>query len=221
MPEGVEIRRCAEDLGPATKILPAARAYRGQDVPLLLCDDDRAYPPDWTRGFVRAARGRDGMCIARLGFDAAQVTGVAARAPVLPRARRRWRVTDADFQARLLWRRLRHGAAAPEPGRRVFRRSGHVDIFEGCAGALLRPDFFDDTAFDIPAVAWAVDDVWLSGMLARRDIPIWLAANTREPELTEAEPQAPLVTSVVAGNGRAAANRAAVAHLQKTFGIWR
>ena len=35
VPAGVTIVRVDEDLGPATKILPAARAWRGQDVELF------------------------------------------------------------------------------------------------------------------------------------------------------------------------------------------
>ncbi|MCY4152575.1 MAG: hypothetical protein OXE94_10125 [Aestuariivita sp.] len=31
----------------------------------------------------------------------------------------------------------------------------------------------DDFAFDTPAVFWAVDDIWLSGCLAIKKIPIW------------------------------------------------
>jgi hypothetical protein len=33
---------------------------------------------------------------------------------------------------------------------------------------VIRPEFFDDTAHKIPGVLWAVDDVWLSGLLAAK-----------------------------------------------------
>ena len=107
-----------------------------------------------------------------------------------------------------------------EPGRRVWKRSGYVDIFEGCGGVLVRPEFFDDTAFDIPDLARSVDDVWLSGMLAAHGVPIWLDGNRYEPENTAAESFDPLVTSVIDGADRADSNRAAIQYLQKTYGIW-
>ena len=43
----------------------------------------------------------------------------------------------------------------------------------GVGGAVVRPEFFDDVAYDIPEEAWAVDDVWLSAQLARRGIAIY------------------------------------------------
>ena len=45
VPDGVTIIRVEEDLGPATKILPAAKAYRGQGVELIYGDDDRVFSP--------------------------------------------------------------------------------------------------------------------------------------------------------------------------------
>ncbi len=220
VPAGVEIRRVAEDFGPATKVLPAAREFAGRDCRLLFCDDDRAYPPDWSERLLRAAEAHPGAAVAALGFEAATVGGGAGPREAQPRAVRRWRITDAEFHARVLWRRWRQGAAAPDPGRRVYRRSGHVDIFEGCGGVVVRPGFFDAEAFRIPDLARTVDDVWLSGMLARRGIPIWLEANLREPENTAAEPFDPLVTSDLGGIPRAEANRRAVNHLRERYGLW-
>ena len=51
VPPGVRIIRTPQDFGPATKILPAARAYRGQEVELLYADDDQCYQPGWAAGF--------------------------------------------------------------------------------------------------------------------------------------------------------------------------
>ena len=41
LPEWVDVIYCEDDLGPATKVLPAAARWRGTDTDLLLCDDDR------------------------------------------------------------------------------------------------------------------------------------------------------------------------------------
>ena len=56
VPEGVRIIRSTQDFGPATKILPAARAYRGDKVELIYADDDQFYAPDWAAGFLAARK---------------------------------------------------------------------------------------------------------------------------------------------------------------------
>ena len=218
VPQGVTIRRVEQDLGPATKVLAAAKEFRGQDCDILFCDDDRAYPRDWAAGFMKARKAHPNCAIATLGFHAND----GAR-EMQPRAVRRWRITDLEFQSRFFMRKITArltGRRPIEPGRRVWKRSGYVDIFEGCGGVLVRPDFFDDTAFDIPALARHVDDVWLSGMLARKSVPIWLNANIREPGHTKAEAHDPLVTAVIDGADRAASNAAAIDYSQQTYGIW-
>ena len=218
VPDGITIRRTDQDFGPATKVLAAAREFAGQNCEILFCDDDRAYPPDWAAGFLAARSAHQDCAIAALGFHANE----GAR-NLQPRALRRWRITDLEFQARFFMRKITSrltGRAVTEPGRRVWKRSGYVDIFEGCGGVLVRPEFFDDTAFDIPDLARSVDDVWLSGMLAAHGVPIWLDGNRYEPENTAAECFDPLVTSVIDGADRADSNRAAIQYLQKTYGIW-
>lgn len=54
LPEGVGVLWCDEDYGPATKVIPAARALRGQNVDLIYCDDDWHYHPGWTRALTKA-----------------------------------------------------------------------------------------------------------------------------------------------------------------------
>ena len=220
VPDGVTIVRCAADLGPATKVLYAARAYRGQDVHLLVCDDDRAYPPDLAATLLASARAHPGAAIATRGLPADRLLGQRARRKLRPRALPRDPGLDLEFHLARLWCRLRHGPGAPPPRRRPFRRSGYIDAFEGCGGVLLRPDFLDDAAFDIPAVAWGVDDIWLSGMLAHRGVPVWLVANRRSPPNTGAQARAPLAEATIGGVARGEANRQAVRYMQATYGIW-
>lgn len=223
VPDGVEIRRTETDFGPATKALGAVRDFATSDCRILFCDDDRAYPPDWAARFLALEKRRPGTCLCTLGMHAYLQAGGSRRRALQPRAVRRWRVTDVAFQLRYLRQDLRAGRRRreiPQPARRVFRRSGYVDIFEGCGGVLVRPAWFDDTAFDIPDVAWGVDDVWLSAMIARKDIPIWLEAGRHDPRETAAEAHAPLARTLLGGADRKAQNRAAIAHVRERFGIW-
>lgn len=224
VPSGVEIRRVAEDLGPATKVLIAAREFRGQNCDILFCDDDRDYPPDMTTRFMQARDRYPGCAIAGFGRQADTMAASSNQRDHQPRAIRRWRITDVDFQLRYLWRQIRAGrnwARVAEPRRKIFKRSGYIDIFEGFGGVLVRPEYFDDVAYDIPPVLWSVDDVWLSGMIARSKVPIWLLANQPEPTETAADAYAPLALSVNDGADRQTANAMAVRYMQQHFGIWQ
>ncbi|MDJ0827497.1 MAG: glycosyltransferase family A protein [Rhodobacter sp.] len=223
VPDGVTVRRVDNDWGPATKVLAAAQAYRGQDVDILFCDDDRLYPPDWAQKFLDAKARHPGAVIAHLGVEAHWLVPGGTAREWQPRALRRWRITDIGFQLRQVWQDLRSrvaGHAPPRTTRKTFKRSGYTDIFEGCAGVLVRPEHFDDVAFDIPPVLWSVDDIWLSGMVGRLGVPIWVEANIREPVDTEAEAFSPLYAFQFDGAGRNEANRQGVRYMRETYGIW-
>lgn len=56
LPDWVTLHLHDQDYGPATKILPAAQAYAGQDVLLFFCDDDQQYEPDLLYKLGTAAR---------------------------------------------------------------------------------------------------------------------------------------------------------------------
>ena len=107
------------------------------------------------------------------------------------------------------------------PTRRGYITPGYVDIFEGLAGVLIRPDWFDDAAFDIPPVLWTVDDVWLSGSLMRRGFRI---RTTDEPHrasvLKGPHKTHPLFMYSTEGHGRHEANVRCIEYFQKTYGIW-
>ncbi|MCG6901281.1 MAG: glycosyltransferase family 2 protein [Rhodobacter sp.] len=223
VPEGVEIRRVDEDLGPATKVLFAAREFAGEDVDILFCDDDRYYPADTVARFKALRARHPGCAIALVGRQAETMSESTGRRENLPRAVRRWRITDVEFQLKFLWHQIRAGRnwrSVGAPHRKVYKRSGYIDIFEGCGGVLVRPEYFDDLAYDIPPVLWTVDDVWLSGMVARNGVPIWLQANLADPPETEADSHSPLAFSVIEGADRDTANAMAVRYMQDNFGIW-
>lgn len=213
VPKGVEIQRTESDLGPATKVLPAAREFRGQDTDILFGDDDRVYAPGWAARFLSAKRRHPGCAIATRGLMADGLAGTTPDRALQPRALRRHESRDYEYKLKRLWCSATGRHFRPE--RRLFRQSGYVDMFEGCSGVLVRPDWFDDSAFDIPASAWHVDDVWLSGMLAKNGIPIWLVANTLTPQRTAAHAHAAL-----AGPDRHKTNQTAVRYMQSTYGIW-
>lgn len=223
VPEGVDIIRCEADLGPATKVLYAAKRYRGQDVDILLCDDDRRYPPHWAQIYVDARKGHPGVCLAIAGFEADRYGQSRMQGRPQPRARRRSRAMDLGFQVRMAWEFVFPPVERKylrEPTRRLFRHSGYVDCFEGFAGAMVRPEFFDDAAFDIPPVVWTVDDVWLSGHLARMGVPIWVIAGQHDTQHTPAGISDALYMAEIEGADRDEANKRCIAYFRDTYGIW-
>ena len=177
VPAGVSIHRCDTDFGPATKVLCAVKRHRGDDLRLLFCDDDRDYRPGWAKGLLAEADRYPDRAVALAGWDIAGLTTRTAFAT--PRHARRSRTWDMAYRvARLKQLLSGQGKAklSQKPPRRIIAQAGFADVFEGYGGVVVRPDFFDDATFDIPAQAFHVDDVWLSGALTRQGIGIWLAA---------------------------------------------
>lgn len=212
VPEGVTIHRCDDDLGPATKVLPAAAQLRGQQVDLLFCDDDKIYDPNWHQRFKSAAADHPGTCIVEVGETFPDISESLRPADRLPRARRA-RKTAAYRLARLLT------LTAYKP--RLYRDSGYVDQISGYGGVLVRPDWFDAEAFDIPGVLWTVDDPWLSGHLERRGIPIWLNGDGKLPRFGTVGRLGALGSLVEDGHGRIQADLAVIDYMRQRYGIWQ
>jgi len=57
----------------------------------------------------------------------------------------------------------------------VRATTGFADIAMGFAGVLIDPEWLSGPGFDPPDIAWPVDDIWLSGHLARQNIAISIA----------------------------------------------
>ena len=226
VPPGVEIVRVDEDLGPATKILHAVERHRSADTPILYCDDDVPYGPGWARGLIEAQRAHPfaavaaaGMNLDALGLPLPPVAGPRA---ILQRRARDWRYLVARAV-----QIARHGGAARVPPerkaiRRLVRRTGRIDIAEGYGGVVVRPSFFDASFREIPPVLWAVDDVWISGNLARRGVPILAVADAAQLRFM-AEHHAPDALHQVAieGAARFDANRRCALWMQEHLGVWR
>ncbi len=225
VPDGVRIVRVEEDLGPATKILPAARAYRGQALDLLYVDDDYLFNCDWAQKNLALRKDHPfaAICSAAGTIQGNgrnwTADGPLPRAVPAPVPR-----LQAGFVLRRFLRR-RFGfwpdRKGVKPAVQRLTRSGFADIAKGFGGVMVRPDYFDDLAHDIPQVLWSVDDVWLSGHLERRGIPIWADRRlNKSVEFAQLSATHPLYGLVVDGADRLAAKRACIDHMRATYGIW-
>jgi hypothetical protein len=215
LPHGVNLRLIEEDLGPASKVLPAAKEYRGQDVSILFCDDDKVYDRNWAQRFVDASAERPDSVICEEGGwlsmpHYAGDTWQNAREP------------KAHFRKKDLCYRLRRACSLGlwKPSKTVS--SGYVDIFEGWGGVLVRPEFFDDAAYEIPDLLWTVDDVWLSGCVDRLKVPIWLNVKdkVRSKGNSNEVKEAALRNFVYQGHGRIDANRRCILYFRENYEIW-
>lgn len=225
VPKGVTIRRPDEDLGPATKVLFAAEEMKGEAIRILFCDDDRIYAPDWSSRLIAAADRRPGHAIVAGGYDVDTLGLVQPTGGRQPHARRLSKTWDLQYHIARLRQKLAYGGRSNVPAhartrRNYFSRSGYIDIGEGCGGFLVEPGYFARDAWDIPPVMWAVDDVWLSGQLARNGVPIWLEAHADRFTTEPSQTVAPLHAAVIDDANRKQANLACAIHMRETYGIW-
>ncbi|WP_167852771.1 glycosyltransferase family A protein [Pseudotabrizicola sediminis] len=213
VPEGVTLNRVERDFGPATKVLPAVQKYRDQDMLIFFCDDDKIYDPQVLERFVAAAETRPDCCIVEEGsdiFEASEIRFSGTRMPRYDRRRKDWLY------------RVKRAASLGTWKSRKAASSGYADILEGWGGVMVRPSFFGDEVFDIPDPLWLVDDIWLSGHLTTRNVPIWLDfGGPRARASREDVKQFALLRQVVGGLDRTALNTACVRYYQETYGIWR
>ena len=137
----LEVVTC-DDLGPATKLLPALRDLPPQQE-LLIIDDDALYPPTMIEDLLLA---RAACPDCALGLSGWVVPPDLTDRPESP-----WSVITQSPPSPLL--ATRQKAMRP------------VDVLRGCDGYLVRPEFFDPILFASggrEAAAVTADDVWIS-----------------------------------------------------------
>ena len=153
IPKEFKVFDC-EDLGPATKILPTIRRYKGTDTQIVYCDDDRLYDPNWLERLVGMNLRYPDACIAERTL------------PV------RSRIAARDHKKKNLVYRLRRAASFGLWRPLSTTSRVQAKIIEGFAGVLVRPEFFDETVQNVPEDVVLVDDVWLSANLVLNNVPI-------------------------------------------------
>jgi Glycosyl transferase family 2 len=139
----LRILRSERDWGPATKFIPVIQqelAAGPGDSLVMVVDDDRVYPRDALETYLHYN--------AQLP-DAA----LCFRGAAMPRTFD-WR--DAT---------MIKGNELREPH--------SVAVITGCGSYLIKPRFFDESLWDYseaPQAAFYMDDIWISGWLARRKV---------------------------------------------------
>jgi len=139
----VSIKQIDKDWGPATKFLPAVLTLPDDQL-VMSVDDDVIYPYDFIERLHSMSRLHPNSVLGTRGWD-------------VPRSLK-WAESGTLF------------GTALEAGKVVS-----VDVITGCGGILFKPRFFDKTALaaldSVPREAFFVDDIWISGNLAKKQVP--------------------------------------------------
>jgi hypothetical protein len=218
VPEGVTICQIENDLGPATKILPACRDFKGEDVQILFCDDDGSFPSGWAKKLFEIQLQRPTEAVATWGRP---IGGYVYNAAPPKKNKTPAQQIRIEHDIRYRFERILQKIFGYIPIRRPMLTPGYVDVFFGVCGVVVRPDFFDEEASNIPDEARMVDDVWLSGQLARKKISIYTPRRLPCPRSSEAVDQDSLLDLEFQGSSRQELNRKAATYCQKKYGIWQ
>lgn len=208
LPKGVAVMYCEEDLGPATKILPAAEHYKGQDIRIIYCDDDEYYEQGWADLLIRSSDQYPAECITICGLNLDSVENAHFMRST---GYRLLNVLTLNFYRRA----YRTRQLAERPG------IGPVDICQGFGGVLVKPAFFPASADQIPDVLWTVDDIWLSGQMRSNGVTIRRVSERKMCSKTSAAGVADLTNYSYGGHDRISADMLCVNHFRKVHGIWQ
>jgi len=219
LPAPVRIIDVDDDLGPATKVLPASHHWHGENIDLLFCDDDRPEDPGWVARFASARRHRPDDIVCESGWLVDTLISGPRHATDQPRVQVSPQLgkTLGYHVQRLLTLRLY------TPKTRVYSQSGYADVFAGVYGAMMAPGVFQHPeAWNIPDILWTVDDVWLSGMARKNGTRIWVNSVARPvPRDRYFDRIAALKHHVERRFDREGANRLCVQYFRDRCGIWR
>jgi hypothetical protein len=139
----LRVLHCRRDWGPATKFIPVVReelAAGRGDTLIMVVDDDRMYPRDALETYLHYNKQLP---------DAA----LCFRGAPMPR--------DLDWRHAKMIRA--HELRQPQP----------AAVITGCGSYLIQPRFFDESLWDYsqaPKGAFYMDDIWISGCLATRNV---------------------------------------------------
>ena len=139
----MRVLHCQKDWGPATKFIPIVREELGAgrgNTLIMVVDDDRIYPRDALETYLHYNK--------QLPEEVLCFRGAA-----MPR--------DLD------WRHAKMIRASE------LRQPQPAAVITGCGSYLIQPRFFDESLCDYsqaPKGAFYMDDIWISGCLARRNV---------------------------------------------------
>jgi hypothetical protein len=218
VPKGIRICQIDEDLGPATKILPAVKDFEGKDVQILFCDDDLIYHKNWAKKLFDIQAKRPNEAVATYGrainANLYETNHICRK----PQAKSIRVERDISYRIKRLFSKIFN---LEMPLWRPIIRAGYIDMLFGVGGVVVKPHFFDHEAINIPDEAWAVDDVWLSAQLARNNISLYCPWRLPFAQSNDLADRDSLLDSNFFGFERQESNTRAAIFCQNKYGIWK
>ena len=159
------IYRPDKDWGPATKLLPVLKREMDKKLPpnkesiIITMDDDKLYTNTAVGSLLKCwQKNKDFVCARKGGFM--EFTKNKKNHPQYEASRK-------------------YGFMYESPCRGAdFKKPNLIHVVYGTGGVLYRPSFFSEEVFEYdkgPKEAFFVDDVWISGHLAKRNVSSLIA----------------------------------------------
>ena len=171
--EIVRLKYVENDDGPATKFLPILREFHSdrkrfsQDQPIVICDDDHIYQPNLLSTLDRYSKVYPNEILGFRGWRSETNSNssflfFSFKFSFLVRDDLRWGVSDSiEYSFHVV---LSH----------FIRKMYRVGVITANSAYLIRPRFFDEKIYSnfsqIHDEIRHVDDIWLNGHAARRNI---------------------------------------------------
>lgn len=213
-PSKVNIVRCEEDLGPATKILPTALDHKNSDIQILFCDDDGIHPNNWARNLFELQQTMPDKAIATWGRCIDELPSVK-----YDPTKKYVEIQHLKYDVRYRFERLLHKIGNYQPLHRPVKRAGFAHILLGVGGVVVKPNFFNIESTLIPEEAFLVDDIWLSAQLALNKIEIFCPKRFAVPYSHEGESVNALFDMEI-GGGRKKLNYQALPWCRNNLKCW-
>lgn len=223
VPERVKVVIADRDLGPATKVLFCAKAHWGTNTRIVFCDDDRHPSSNWLGPIIKASNENPDKAIVSSGWNLTNFGIYYNSMCRYPRAVKKRVIENPGYIGARVSQKVRelvYGRPFPKPRKIQYKCAGYIDVAEALGGVSIKPEFFDNTAFQIPPVLWRVDDIWLSGLLEKQDIGIWAANTIPVPVNGPTGGVESLGGLEVEGHDNTSAIRASLQYMQETYSIW-
>lgn len=150
----VEINWIENDLGPATKLLPTLDLYKDDpDKLIIIVDDDQIYPRGMVENYIKHSKELPDAAMTLSGWTVPKSFDHADKVQL--------------YGGIVRFYRMDNSVAKPV----------QVDCLQGAASFAVKPKLFDRTVHDFdnaPKEAFFVDDIWVSGNLARMKSPVFV-----------------------------------------------
>jgi len=204
--DGLEVKICESDFGPATKIIPTLKSSN-PDQKIIYCDDDIIYGKNWAESLLKINQHSPDCCVCGIG-QSLKIIEIKHKYSGSGNPLTR-------LMSSMKYRREKKII------KNSFEKQNFSEIAAGYGGVLIKPKFFTADVFNIPPQLWAVDDIWISGNLALTNTKIIKDVRGKiNITFSEVSNTDPLTRFVHNQSSRDLLNFEGIEFFKKNYGIW-